>query len=148
MSNFNQVILLGRLTRDPELKTLSSGSNVVEFGLVVNDYYNDKDGNRQEQANFIECQMWGQRAQTVANGFKKGSRIHVIGSLKYETWEDKQSGGKRSRLSVKVDDFNFIDKKQSEDESNDLEEQKPRQRQPQQFGNKGAGFKKNSEIPF
>ena len=104
---YNRVILLGNLTRDPETRVAGSGS-VTNFSVAVNNTWTDKSGQRQERANFIECEAWGQRGETIAKYFTKGRQILVEGSLRQDTWEDKDTGKKRSAIKVNIDQFSFV----------------------------------------
>jgi single-strand DNA-binding protein len=106
--SFNKVILLGNLTRDPETKATPSGQSVTSFAVAVNDTWTDKNGEKQERANFIDCDAWGQRGETIAKYFTKGRQILVEGSLRMDSWDDKDSGKKRSKLSVTVQSFSFV----------------------------------------
>lgn len=107
----NNVSLIGNLTRDPELRHFPSGDAVVNFSLALNDVWKDKDGNKQEKAHFVECKMFGKRAEVISQYCKQGDKLAVTGSLDQENWEDKNGGGKRSKLTVKVMDFDFLTKK-------------------------------------
>lgn len=105
--SFNKVILMGNLTRDPETRATNSGQSVTNFSIAVNDTW-VKDGERQERANFIECDAWGQRGDTIAKYFTKGRQILVEGSLRQDTWDDKETGKKRSAIRVLVNGFSFV----------------------------------------
>jgi single-strand DNA-binding protein len=139
MASFNQVVLLGRLTRDPELKTLPGGGTVVKFGLAMNRYFKDAQGETKEETDFVDCELWGDRAKTFANGHKKGSQAFVDGSLRYESWDDKE-GGKRSRLIVKANNFQFVTPKENAGAEEEAPPAKP-------AGNKFQNNKKTN-IPF
>jgi single-strand DNA-binding protein len=104
---YNKVILLGNLTRDPETRTAGAGQ-VTSFSIAVNDTWVSKDGERQERTNFIECEAWGPRGETIAKYFSKGRQILVEGSLRQDTWDDKETGKKRSSLRVQVSTFSFV----------------------------------------
>lgn len=109
MSNFNQVILMGNLTRKPELSYTPGKTAVVVFGLAVNRKWKKQDGSEGEEVCFVECQMYGKRAEVVSEYFTKGSPIFIQGRLKFEQWE---SGGKKqSRIRVLVENFEFIGNK-------------------------------------
>lgn len=109
MSNFNQVLLMGNLTREPSLSYTPSKTPVVEFGLAVNRKWTKQDGSQGEEVLFIECQCYGKRAEVIDKHFEKGSPIFVQGRLKLEQWE---SGGKtHSRIRVIVESFEFIGRK-------------------------------------
>ncbi|MDR1300089.1 MAG: single-stranded DNA-binding protein [Candidatus Nomurabacteria bacterium] len=106
--SFNKVILMGNLTRDPETRATNSGQSVTNFSLAVNRVWNDKDGNRQEDTAFIECEAWGGRGDTIAKYVQKGRPLLVEGRLRQDTWDDKDTGKKRSTLRVVVESFSFV----------------------------------------
>jgi len=108
MANYNRIILVGNLTRDPQLKYLPSQMAVVEFGLAVNHKYRTRDGQDREEVLFIDCSCFGKGGEIINQYCQKGKPILVEGRLKYDTWDDKQGGGKRSKHSVVVDNFQFL----------------------------------------
>lgn len=103
----NKVFLMGNLTRDIEMRSLPSGMSVGNFGLAVNERYKDRDGNWQDRANFIDCEIFGNRADAMARYLSKGSPVFVEGKLRLDQWQDQQ-GNKRSKLKVVVDNFEFV----------------------------------------
>lgn len=108
MASFNQVILMGNLTRDPQLKYLPSQTPVAEFGLACNRKFKSQSGEDREEVLFVDCAAFGKTGELINQYFTKGKPIFIQGRLKYDSWEDKQGGGKRSKLSVVVDNFQFI----------------------------------------
>ena len=108
MANYNRIVLVGNLTRDPQLKYLPSQMAVVEFGMAVNHKFRTRDGQDREEVLFIECACFGKGAEIINNYCHKGGQLLVEGRLKYDTWEDKQGGGKRSKHSVVVDNFQLL----------------------------------------
>lgn len=106
MSNFNQIILMGNMTRDPQLSYLPNQTAVVDFGLAVNRSFKKSDGDRGEEILFIDCKMFGARAETVNKHFGKGDPIFVIGHLKFEKWD--KDGVTHSRIRAVVERFEFI----------------------------------------
>lgn len=108
MANFNKVLLMGNLTRDPQLRYLPSQMAVAEFGLAVNRRWKGPQGEDREEVTFVDCTAWGKQAETINQYCQKGKGIFVEGRLKLDQWEDKQGGGKRSRLTVVVENFQFI----------------------------------------
>jgi len=106
--SFNKVILMGNLTRDVEVRSLPSGMTVAQFGLAVNERYKDRDGNWVDRANFIDCEMFGNRAEAFAKYMSKGSPAFIEGKLRLDQWEDKNGGGKRSKLKVVAENFEFV----------------------------------------
>jgi single-strand DNA-binding protein len=108
MASFNRVILMGNLTRDPQLKYLPSQMAVAEFGLAMNRRYRTANGEDREEVTFVDCSAFGKTGELINQYFTKGRPIFIEGRLKYDQWEDKQGGGKRSRLTVVVDNFQFV----------------------------------------
>src|SRR3954466_12254603 len=108
MASFNQVILMGNLTRDPQLKYLPSQTAVAEFGIAMNRKWRTPDGQDREEVCFVDCAAVGKAGETINQYFTKGKPIFIEGRLKYDQWEDKQGGGKRSKLSVVIENFQFV----------------------------------------
>ena len=108
MASFNKVILLGNLTRDPQLKYLPSQTAVAEFGLAVNRKFRTQQGEDREEVTFIDCTAFAKTGELINQYFTKGKPIFIEGRLKYDQWEDKQGGGKRSKLTVVVENFQFV----------------------------------------
>jgi single-strand DNA-binding protein len=105
---FNKVVLLGNLTADPETRTTPSGQNVTSFSLAVNRTWNDASGQRQEETSFINCTAWGPRGETIAKYVGKGRQLLVSGRLQQRSWDDKETGKKRSTIDVVVEEFSFV----------------------------------------
>ena len=103
----NKVMLFGNLTRDPELRALPSGMNVVNFSLATNRTYKDRDGKKQEQTDFHNVVVFGKQADTVNQYLKKGSSVFVEGRLQTRSWDDKTSGEKKYRTEVVADRVQF-----------------------------------------
>ena len=112
MASFNKVILLGNVTRDPQLSYLPNQTAVIEFGLAVNRRFKKQDGSQGEEVCFVDCQMFGKRAEVINKYVKKGNPLFVEGRLKFDSWQS-QDGQKRSRLRVLVENFEFISSGQS-----------------------------------
>src|SRR5436190_20313666 len=108
MANYNKIILVGNLTRDPVLRYLPSQMAVADFGLAVNHKFRTKTGEDREEVLFIDCSIFGKGAEVINQYCQKGRPLLVEGRLRYETWEDKQGGGKRSKHSVAVDNFQLL----------------------------------------
>ena len=105
---FNKVTLMGNLTRDVEMRTTPSGQSVANFSLAVSRSWKGQDGQTQEQTSFINCVAWGKAGEIIAQYVKKGDALLVSGRLDQRSWDDKESGQKRSTIEVNVEDFNFI----------------------------------------
>jgi len=112
MASYNRVFLMGNLTRDPQVKHLPGHAHgqmvVVEFGLAVNRRYKTADGADKEEVAFVDCSAFGRQAETISQYCTRGKPIFVEGRLKFDTWDDKQGGGKRSKLAVVVENFQFL----------------------------------------
>ena len=105
--NINKVLLYGNLTRDPELRALPSGMNVVNFTVATNLVYKDREGKKKEQTEFHNVVVFGTQADTVAQYMKKGSAVFVEGRLQTRSWEDKTSGEKKYRTEVVAERVQF-----------------------------------------
>ena len=101
--SINQVILMGRLTRDPETRTTSTGKNITSFSLAV-----DR-GGQDDQADFFDVTAWEKLGDLVAQYLRKGRRCLVQGRLRQDSWDDKETGKKRSRVEVVATDVTFLD---------------------------------------
>ena len=108
MSSFNKVILMGNLTRTPELRTTPGGSQVTDIALAVNDVFTDSSGTKQERVTFVDITFWGKQAETLCRWKKKGDPLLVEGALRMDKWVDKQSGQNRSKLKVQGLSFTFV----------------------------------------
>ncbi len=107
MRGFSKAIITGNLTRDPELRTTPNGASVCGFSVAVNRVYKDANGEQREDVSYIDCSAWGKLGEMIAQYAKKGSGVLVSGRLDQRSWEDKNGGGKRSRVEIVVEDFNF-----------------------------------------
>ena len=113
MPSFNKVILMGNLTRDPELRYMPNNTAVCEIGLAVNEKYKSKQsGEMVEQVHFVDCTAFAKTAENLANFFSKGRPIFIEGKLRFEQWDDKKTGDKRSTLKVVIENWQFVDSKQ------------------------------------
>ena len=111
MASYNKVILMGNLTRDPELRTLpNSQTQVCDFSLAVNRRWKDAGGADRDEVLFIDCAAFGKTGQTIGESLTKGRPIHIEGRLKFEQWE-QEDGQKRSKIRVVVEQFRFVDRK-------------------------------------
>ena len=103
---FSKAIITGNITRDPELITTPSGSQVCSFSVAVNRNYKDSSGESKEDVSFIDCSAWGKAAEIISQYAKKGTGILVSGRLDQRSWE--KDGQKHSRVEIVVEDFNFL----------------------------------------
>jgi single-strand DNA-binding protein len=107
MANFNKVILMGNLTRDPQLSYLPSQTAVVDFGIATNRKWTGQDGQQREEVCFVDCRAFGKPAETINKYCKKGQPLMVEGRLTFDSWTGKD-GTKRSKLRVTVENFQFL----------------------------------------
>lgn len=108
MASFNKVILLGNLTRDPELRFTPKGQAVARIGLAVNRTYKTESGESREEVTFIDIDAWGKQAELIGQYLRKGSPLFVEGRLKLDQWDDKNTGQKVSKLRVVMESFQFV----------------------------------------
>ena len=107
MRGFSKAIITGNLTRDPELRSTPNGASVCSFSVAVNRVYRDASGEQKEDVSFIDCSAWGKLAEMINQYAKKGTGVLVSGRLDQRSWEDKNTGQKRSHVEIVVEDFNF-----------------------------------------
>ena len=127
----NNIQILGTITREPELRYTQSGTAILSFGIAYNEKYKKQDGSYEDKAHFFDVTAFGKRGETINQYFNKGSRILIGGSLDFQSWNDKQ-GQKRSKVSIKLNDFDFIDKKDNQSNNSQANYQQPQQ-QAQQY---------------
>ena len=111
MASFNKVIIAGNLTRDPELRYTPKGTAVARIGLAVNRVYTTETGEKKEEVTFIDVDAFGRQAEVIGQYMKKGRPLLVEGRLKLDSWEDKNTKQKQSKLKVVLESFSFIDSK-------------------------------------
>ena len=106
--SINKVMISGNTTRDAELRATSTGNSVLTFGVAVNDRRHNANGEWEDYANFVDCQLFGRRAEALAKYLTKGTKVAIEGRLHYSSWEDKNGGGRRSKIDVYVDELEFM----------------------------------------
>lgn len=111
MASFNKVILIGNLTRDPELRYTPKGTAIARLGLAVNRSWRTETGEQREEVSFLDIDAFGKQAEIIGEYLRKGSPLMVEGRLKMDSWDDKTTGQKRSRLLVVLESFQFLDSK-------------------------------------
>lgn len=114
MASFNKVILAGNLTRDPELRYTPKGTAVAKIGLAVSRNWTNEAGEKKEEVSFIDIEAWGRQGEVLAQYMKKGRPLLVEGRLKLDSWEDKTTKQKVSKLKVVLESFSFLDSKGGE----------------------------------
>ncbi|HTS17157.1 MAG TPA: single-stranded DNA-binding protein [Verrucomicrobiae bacterium] len=108
MASYNKVLLMGNLTRDPEVRYTPKGTAIANVGLAVNRRWTTETGEQKEEVTFVDVEVWGRQAETVGQYLSKGKPIFVEGRLRLDSWDDKESGQKKSKLKVVCERFQFI----------------------------------------
>ena len=109
MANFNKVILAGNLTRDPELRYTPKGTAVAKIGMAVNRSWKSDTGEMKEEVTFVDIEAWGRQAEVIGQYLKKGRPVLIEGRLRLDSWEDKNTHQKMSKLKVVLESFSFLD---------------------------------------
>ncbi len=108
MASLNKVLLIGNLTRDPELRQFAGGQNVCKVRLATNRRFKTQSGEMRDDTTFVDVTIWGIRGENFAKYFKKGDPAFIEGRLTFEEWQDKTTGDKRNKLSVTAEDWQFV----------------------------------------
>ena len=145
MASFNKVILVGNMTRDAEVRYTPGGTAVAEIGLAVNRQWFDKASNsRREEVTFVDVTLWGRMAEVAAEYTGKGSQVLIEGRLQTDSWEDRQTGQKRSKMKVICETFTMLGSKGGQ-------HSEPRQQQPESTVDPNSVFPgdiPDDEVPF
>ena len=104
----NKLFIVGNLTRDPEVRYTPKGTAVADIGLAINRVWNNEQNQRQEETTFVDITLWGRQAELAQQYLTKGRGVFIEGRLQMDTWEDKQSGQKRSKLKVVAENLQFL----------------------------------------
>jgi single-strand DNA-binding protein len=120
MSSLNVVIMMGNMTRDPAVSYLPSQTPVCDFGLATTRKFKKADGTKGEETCFVDCQIFGKRAEVIGEYFKKGSPIFIQGRLRFESWVDKE-GLKKTKLRILVENFEFCGGKKADKKADEAE---------------------------
>ena len=113
MPNLNKVILMGNLTRDPELRNTPKGTAICQFALAINREWKNDAGEKQNDVTYVDIEAWGKQADVIAKYLTKGKPVYVEGRLRLDQWEDKTTKEKRSRMKVVLEQFQFLGGKDS-----------------------------------
>ncbi len=160
MANVNKVTLIGRITRDIELRYTPKGTAVSELAMAVNRVRTDDSGQKIEETTFVDVTLWGRQAELANQYLAKGREVYIEGRLQLDTWQDKQSGQSRSRLRVVGETMQFLgtgsptggNKSQPSEQSqpNPQSQSAPPQNQTPQSGGAPADipFEEDDDIPF
>lgn len=108
MANLNKVMLIGNLTRDPEVRYTPSGKAVADISLAINRVWNNDQGQKQEETTFVDVTLWGRQAELAQQYLTKGRGVYIEGRLQMDSWDDKETGKKRTKLKVVGDNLQFL----------------------------------------
>lgn len=143
MPSYNRVILMGHLTRDPELRTTQSGTTFAKSGIAVNERMPDGQGGHRDSVSFFDVTFFGKRAESFAKWFQKGSAIHIEGKLRQNTWQDRETGQNRSKVEVIGDNWTFAGGKGDQTQT-----QAQPEAQPAGAATSGGGDQIPDDVPF
>jgi len=154
MASVNKVILVGNCTRDPEVRYTPKGTAVTDLGLAMNRYYSSDGGEKREETTFVDVTLWGRQAEVAAEYLKKGRPVYIEGRLQMDSWEDKNSGQKRSKLKVVGEQMQLLGGREGGGGGGRSRQASPQDSAPPQQeggGNDGAQFTSgddDDDIPF
>lgn len=147
MPNLNKVMLMGNLTRDPELRYTPKGTAVAEISLAINRVWQNEQNQKQEETTFVDVTLWGRQAELVQQYVTKGQPLYVEGRLTIDTWDDKGTGKKRSRMKVIGESIQFLGSKSEQGPGQQSQRQRPQQSQ-RPASQPPADDNADDDIPF
>jgi single-strand DNA-binding protein len=154
MANLNKVMLIGNLTRDPEVRYTPSGKAVADISLAINRVWNNDQGQKQEETTFVDVTLWGRQAELAQQYLTKGRGVYIEGRLQMDSWDDKETGKKRTKLKVVGDNLQFLPDGRSSNGGGSAPPQQragaPQQRSGPQGGSAAPPdeFQEEDDIPF
>ncbi len=154
MANLNKVMLIGNLTRDPEVRFTPSGKAVADISLAINRVWNNDQGQKQEETTFVDVTLWGRQAELAQQYLTKGRGVYIEGRLQMDSWDDKETGKKRTKLKVVGDNLQFLPDGRGSNGGGAPPQQRsgaPQQRSgPPQGGSAAPAedFQEEDDIPF
>ena len=119
MASLNKVLLMGNLTRNPEIRYTPGGSAVCEFGMAINRRFMQANGQEKDETCFVDITVWGKQAESSSRFLQKGSSVFVEGRLVYDQWTEKETGNKRSRLRIYAERVQFLDRRDAAPQGNE-----------------------------
>lgn len=148
MPNLNKVMLMGNLTRDPELRYTPKGTAVAEISLAINRVWQNEQNQKQEETTFVDVTLWGRQAELVQQYVTKGQPLYVEGRLTIDTWDDKDTGKKRSRMKVTGESIQFLGSKSEQAIGQQSQRQRPQQSQRPASPPPADDNDEDDDIPF
>lgn len=133
--SINKVMISGNTTRDAELRVTPGGLNILNFGVAVNERRRNAHNEWEDYANFVECSLFGRRAEALAQYLTKGTKVAIEGHLHYGSWDDRETGQRRSKLTVYVDELEFLSARSNSSGNNPNRSQQSRPNTTQTTGN-------------
>ncbi len=151
MASLNKVLVMGNLTRDPEVRYTPKGTAVCDLGMALNRNYSTDTGEKREEVTFVDVTLWGRQAELAGQYLSKGRSVFIEGRLKLDSWDDKSTGQKRNKLSIVGENMTFVGGQRSESEGGPPRPNRPAARQ-QTSGDSGPSeepaFEEEDDIPF
>ena len=148
MASLNKVLLMGNLTRNPEIRYTPGGSAVCEFGMAINRRFMQANGQEKDETCFVDITVWGKQAESSSRFLQKGSSVFVEGRLVYDQWTEKETGNKRSRLRIYAERVQFLDRRDaSAPQGGDVEGGAPSYGQPAPQQQQGGYSRFRSQQP-
>jgi single-strand DNA-binding protein len=154
MANLNKVMLIGNLTRDPEVRFTPSGKAVADISLAINRVWNNDQGQKQEETTFVDITLWGRQAELAQQYLTKGRGVYIEGRLQMDSWDDKETGKKRTKLKVVGDNLQFLPDGRSSGNGGGAPAQQRSSPPSQRAQHQGASaapadeFQEEDDIPF
>lgn len=155
MASVNKVILVGNCTRDPEVRYTPKGTAVADIGMAMNRYFSSDGGERREETTFVDVTLWGRQAEVAGEYLKKGRPVYIEGRLQLDSWDDKNTGQKRTKLKVVGEQMQLLGSREggggSSPQQREENAQSNQSAPESSEGNDGAQFETDSEeddIPF
>ena len=155
MASVNKVILVGNCTRDPEVRYTPKGTAVADIGMAMNRYFSSDGGERREETTFVDVTLWGRQAEVAGEYLKKGRPVYIEGRLQLDSWDDKNTGQKRTKLKVVGEQMQLLGSREggggSSPQQREENTQSNQSAPESSGGNDGAQFETDSEeddIPF
>lgn len=146
--NYNKVQIAGNLTRDPELRYTPKGTAIAKVGMAINRNWTTESGERKEEVTFVDVDIFGRNAENVGQYMRKGSAMFVEGRLKLDSWDDKQTGQKKTRLGIVAESVQFIGGKKEPQQSKNPSSKVSEGEQPIQKAEHAGLVGGNDDVPF
>jgi single-strand DNA-binding protein len=147
----NRVILVGRLGKDPEIRSIPSGTSVAKFSIATDERFTDKSGEKQERTEWHNIEAWGKLGEICGQYLRKGKLVYIEGSIRTESWDDKESGQKKYRTKIVASDMQMLDKKSDEEGGGGYSGGGGYTRKPAAAGapaERGSQMEDDDEVPF